>query len=56
MSEIVQKNSKALRIAQTAFGVIAIVLSFAIIANPGSGIATLVFLLSITLLAAGVKE
>lgn len=56
MSEFVQKNSKALRIVQIAFGVIAIVLSFAIIANPGSGIATLVFLLSITLLAAGAER
>ncbi len=56
MNAIDQKNSKAVRIAQIVFGVIAIALSLAIIINPGAGITTLVFLLSVTLLAAGAER
>ncbi len=56
MSEFDQKNSKAVRIAQIVLGAIAIALSIAIIINPGAGIATLIFLLSITLLAAGAER
>ena len=56
MNEFDQKNSKAVRIAQIVFGVITIALSLDILINPRAGIATLVFLLSITLLAAGAER
>jgi uncharacterized membrane protein HdeD (DUF308 family) len=49
-------SSKAVRVSQIVLGAIAIVLSLAIIANPGFGIATLIALLSITLLVAGLER
>lgn len=56
MSQIDYKNSKAIRISQIVLGAIAIALSLSIIINPGIGVATLVFLLSITLLVAGFER
>ena len=51
------KNSpKAVRISQIVLGAIAIALSLAIIVNPGFGIATLIALLSVTLLVAGLER
>jgi uncharacterized membrane protein HdeD (DUF308 family) len=50
------KSPKAIRILQIVLGGIAIALSLAIIANPGVGIATLTFLLSITLLVVGIER
>lgn len=44
------KPSKGIRISQIVLGAIAIILSLAILVYPGIGIATLIFLLSITLL------
>ncbi len=56
MSEISYKNPKGIRIAQIALGVIVIILSITIFVEPRAGITTLVFLLSITLLAAGFER
>ena len=56
MNEIDQKNSKAIRIAQIVLGAIAVILSFTILIDLRAGIATLIFLLSITLLAAGAER
>ena len=50
------KSPNGLRILQIVLGVIAIALSLAIILNPGFGIATLIFLLSITLLVVGIER
>jgi uncharacterized membrane protein HdeD (DUF308 family) len=50
------KSPKGIRILQIVLGGIAIALSLAIIANPGVGIATLTFLLSITLLVVGIER
>jgi uncharacterized membrane protein HdeD (DUF308 family) len=50
------KSPKGLRILQIVLGVIAIALSLAIILNPGLGVATLIFLLSITLLVVGIER
>jgi uncharacterized membrane protein HdeD (DUF308 family) len=51
-----QKSSKGIRILQIVLGVIAIVLSLAIILNPAFGIATLILMLSITLLVVGIER
>jgi uncharacterized membrane protein HdeD (DUF308 family) len=48
--------SKGIRILQIIVGIIAIALSIAVIVNPGFGIEFLVFLLSITLLVAGIER
>jgi uncharacterized membrane protein HdeD (DUF308 family) len=50
------KSSKGIRISQIVLGGIAIALSLAVIVNPGVGIATLTFLLSITLLVVGIER
>jgi uncharacterized membrane protein HdeD (DUF308 family) len=49
------KSANGIRILQTVLGAIAIALSLAVIVNPGVGIATLTFLLSITLLVVGIE-
>ncbi len=49
-------SSKAVRVSQIVLGAIAIALSLAIIVNPGFGIATLIALLSVTLLVAGLER
>ncbi len=51
-----RNSSKAVRMSQIVLGAIAIALSLAIIVNPGFGIATLIALLSITLLVAGLER
>jgi uncharacterized membrane protein HdeD (DUF308 family) len=56
MSKVEYKNSKAIRFSQIILGAIAIALSLSIITNPGIGIATLIILLSITMLVAGVER
>jgi uncharacterized membrane protein HdeD (DUF308 family) len=50
------KSSKGIRISQIVLGGIAIALSLAIISSPGVGIATITFLLSITLLVVGIER
>jgi uncharacterized membrane protein HdeD (DUF308 family) len=50
------KSSKGIRISQIVLGGIAIALSLAVIVNPGVGIATITFLLSITLLVVGIER
>jgi uncharacterized membrane protein HdeD (DUF308 family) len=50
------KSPKGIRILQIVLGAIAIALSLAVILNPGVGIATLTFLLSITLLVVGIER
>jgi uncharacterized membrane protein HdeD (DUF308 family) len=50
------KSPKGIRISQIVLGGIAIALSLAIISNPGVGIATITFLLSITLLVVGIER
>ena len=50
------KPSKGIRISQIALGAIAIILSLAILIYPGIGIASLIFLLSITLLVVGIER
>jgi uncharacterized membrane protein HdeD (DUF308 family) len=49
-------SPKGIRILQIVLGGIAIALSLAVIVNPGVGIATLTFLLSITLLVVGIER
>lgn len=49
-------SPKGIRILQIVLGAIAIALSLAVIVNPGIGIATLTFLLSITLLVVGIER
>lgn len=56
MSQINQKNASGLRIAQIVLGVIAIGLSISVMIYPGAGMATIVFLLAITLLVAGFER
>ncbi len=48
--------SKGIRILQIIVGIIAIALSITVIINPGFGIEILVFLLSLTLLVAGIER
>jgi uncharacterized membrane protein HdeD (DUF308 family) len=50
------KSPKGIRISQIVLGGIAIALSLAIISSPGFGIATITFLLSITLLVVGIER
>ena len=50
------KSSKGIRISQIVLGGIAMSMSLAVIVNPGVGIATLTFLLSITLLVVGIER
>ena len=50
------KSPKGIRISQIVLGGIAIALSLAIISSPGVGIATITFLLSITLLVVGIER
>ena len=50
------KSPKGIRISQIVLGGIAIALSLAIILNPSVGIATITFLLSITLLVVGIER
>ena len=50
------KSANGIRILQIVLGGIAIALSVAVIVNPGVGIATLTFLLSITLLVVGIER
>ena len=56
MSVLNYRNPKEIRIAQIVLGAIAIALSLAIMVSPGAGVATLVGLLSITLLVAGFER
>jgi len=49
-------SSKAIRVAQILLGAIAIVLSIAIIADPALGIGVLIFLLSVTIIVAGIER
>jgi uncharacterized membrane protein HdeD (DUF308 family) len=49
-------SSKAIRVAQIVLGAIAIVLSIAIIADPALGIGVLIFLLSVTIIVAGIER
>ncbi len=49
-------SPKGIRSLQIVLGAIAIALSLAVIVNPGVGIATLTFLLSITLLVVGIER
>jgi len=49
-------SPKGLQIAQVVLGVIAIGLSLSVMAEPGAGVALLVFLLSITLLVLGIER
>jgi uncharacterized membrane protein HdeD (DUF308 family) len=51
-----KNSSKAIRISQVVLGAIAIALSLSIIVDPGVGIATLIVLLSITLLVTGLER
>jgi uncharacterized membrane protein HdeD (DUF308 family) len=50
------KSSRGIRISQIVLGAIAIALSLAVISSPGVGIATISFLLSITLLVVGIER
>ena len=56
MGQLSHKNSSGLRIAQIVLGLIAIGVSIGIIVYPGAGMATIVFLLSIALLAVGFER
>ncbi len=56
MSKISYKNPKTIRIAQIVLGAIAVILSITIFVEPRAGVTTLVFLLSITLLAVGFER
>lgn len=56
MGQLNQKNSSGLRIAQIVLGLIAIGLSIGIMVYPGAGMATIVFLLAIALLAVGFER
>jgi uncharacterized membrane protein HdeD (DUF308 family) len=51
-----KNSSKAIRLSQMVLGAIAIALSLSIIVDPGVGIATLIVLLSITLLVTGLER
>jgi uncharacterized membrane protein HdeD (DUF308 family) len=51
-----KNSSKAIGMSQIVLGAIVIVLSLAIIVNPGVGIVTLITLLSITLFVAGLER
>ncbi|HET6799192.1 MAG TPA: DUF308 domain-containing protein [Nitrososphaeraceae archaeon] len=55
-TETTMKSPKGIRISQIVLGGIAIALSLAIILSPGVGIATITFLLSITLLVVGIER
>ena len=50
------KSPKGIRISQIVLGGIAIALSLAVISSPRAGIATITFLLSITLLVVGIER
>jgi uncharacterized membrane protein HdeD (DUF308 family) len=50
------KSAKGIRISQIVLGAIAIALSLAVISSPRVGIATITFLLSITLLVVGIER
>jgi uncharacterized membrane protein HdeD (DUF308 family) len=50
------KSPKGIRISQIVLGGIAIALSLAVISSPRAGIATITFLLSITLLIVGIER
>jgi len=50
------KSPKGIRISQIVLGGIAIALSLAVISSPRAGIATITFLLSITLLVVGIDR
>jgi uncharacterized membrane protein HdeD (DUF308 family) len=50
------KSPRGIRIAQIVLGAIAIALSLAVIASPRVGIATITFLLSVTLLVVGIER
>lgn len=56
MTELNFKPSNPIRISQIVLGAIATVLSIAIIINPGIGVATLITLLSITLIVSGLER
>jgi len=56
MGQMSHKNSSGLRIAQILLVLIAIGVSIGIIVYPGAGMATIVFLLSIALLAVGFER
>ena len=56
MGQMSHKNSSGLRIAQIVLGLIAIGVSIGIMVYPGAGMATIVFLLSIALLAVGFER
>jgi len=57
MDQMNYKSSpKLLRVSQMVLGAIAIILSLAILLNPGVGITTLIILLSITLFVAGLER
>lgn len=51
-----ENSSKSIRISQIVLGIIAIVLSLAIITEPGIGITTLIALLSFSLFVAGIER
>jgi uncharacterized membrane protein HdeD (DUF308 family) len=50
------KSPRGIRIAQIVLGAIAIALSLAVITSPRVGIATITFLLSVTLLVVGIER
>jgi uncharacterized membrane protein HdeD (DUF308 family) len=55
-TETMMKSPKGIRISQIVLGGIAIALSLAVISSPRAGIATITFLLSITLLIVGIER
>jgi uncharacterized membrane protein HdeD (DUF308 family) len=55
-TETTIKSPRGIRISQIILGGIAIVLSLAVISSPRIGIATITFLLSITLLVVGIER
>jgi uncharacterized membrane protein HdeD (DUF308 family) len=55
-TETMMKSPKGIRISQIVLGGIAIALSLAVISSPRAGIATITFLLSITLLVVGIER
>jgi uncharacterized membrane protein HdeD (DUF308 family) len=55
-TETMRKSPKGIRISQIVLGGIAIALSLAAISSPRAGIATITFLLSITLLVVGIER
>jgi uncharacterized membrane protein HdeD (DUF308 family) len=55
-TETVIKSPRGIRISQIVLGGIAVALSLAIISSPRVGIATITFLLSITLLVVGIER